>query len=154
MPCFCRLTIREGLDQAQNAQISKEASAQPKQEHQGRFKYVHMYGHMDQHLSWAQLSLLQQLNCICNTLAKQAVMTAIVKGYHDGPAHIFPWEDVAIIVWGDKIAGNIVGPLRFHASKTVARKYLTHQQKKNKWTHDQFEEVHWEHLDLALTQTG
>jgi hypothetical protein len=41
-----------------------------KQAYQGGFKYVHMYGHMDQHLSWAQLSLPQQLNCICNTLAK------------------------------------------------------------------------------------
>ncbi len=28
-----------------------------KQAYQGRFKYVHVYGHMDQHLAWAQLSL-------------------------------------------------------------------------------------------------
>jgi hypothetical protein len=42
-----------------------------KQTYQGRFKYVHVYGHMDQHLSWTQLSLTQQLNCICNTLAKK-----------------------------------------------------------------------------------
>jgi hypothetical protein len=112
-----------------------------KQAYQGGFKYVHVYGHMDQHLSWAQLGLPQQLNCVCDTLAKQAVTTAIVKGYHDGPAQILPQGDVAFIVWGDKITGNILCPLRFHASKSVARKYLTHQRKKNKWTHDQFEEV-------------
>jgi hypothetical protein len=105
---------------------------------------------MDQHLSWAQLSLPQQLNCVCNTLAKQAVMTAIIKRYHYRPTQILLREDVTLIVWGDKITGNILGPLRFHASKPVTCKYLTHQRKKNKWTHNQFEEVDWEHLDLAL----
>jgi hypothetical protein len=118
--------------------------------YQGRFKYVHVYGHMDQHLSWAQLSLPQQLKCVCDTLIKRAVTTAIIKGYHNGPTSILAWEDVALIVWGDKITGNILGPLRFHASKSVTHKYLMHQRKKNKWTHDQFEEVDWEHLDLAL----
>jgi hypothetical protein len=121
-----------------------------KQAHQGRFKYVHVYGHMDQHLSWAQLSLPQQLNCVFNTLAKQVVMITIVKGYHNGPALILPRENVTLIVWGDKITGNILGPLRFHASKLLAHKCLTHQQKKNKWTHDQVEKVNWEYLDLAL----
>jgi len=34
---------------------------------------LHVYGHMDKYLLWHQLSLIQQLNCVCNTLAKQAV---------------------------------------------------------------------------------
>jgi hypothetical protein len=38
--------------------------------------------------------------------------------------------------------------MRFHASKTVAMKYLQ-QWKCNIWTAKQFEEVNWEHLDLA-----
>jgi hypothetical protein len=86
-------------------------------------------------------SLTQQLNCVCNTLAKRAVTTAIIDGYHKGQAQILPKEDVALIVWGDKVTGNISGPLRFHASTAVARKYHTHQRKKDKWTHKQFEEV-------------
>jgi hypothetical protein len=121
-----------------------------KQTYQGGFKYVHMYGHMDQHLSWSQLSLTQQLNCVCDTLAKQAVTRAIIKGYNDGHTQLLPQEDVALIVWGDKVTGNISGPLCFHASKAVARKYHIHQWKKGKWTHEQFDEVDWEHLDLAL----
>jgi hypothetical protein len=40
---------------------------------------LHVYGHMDKYLLWHQLSLIQQLNCICNTLAKQAVTLAM---YH------------------------------------------------------------------------
>jgi hypothetical protein len=86
---------------------------------------------MDQHLSLTQLSQPQQPNCVCDTLTKQAVTTTIVKGYHNGPAQILPREDVALIVWGDKITGDILGPLKFYASKLVARKYLTHQRKKN-----------------------
>jgi hypothetical protein len=56
---------------------------------------------------------------------------------------------VALIVWGNKATGDVLVPLHFHASKTVARKYLQ-QWKLNKWMAEQFEEVDWEHLDLAL----
>ncbi len=114
-----------------------------KQTYQGGFKYIHVYGHMDRHLSWSQLTLTQQLNCICDSLAKQAVTNAIVEGYNADHTQLLPREDVALIVWGDKITGDISGPLRFHASKAVARKYHTHQRKNGKWTQEQFKEVDW-----------
>jgi hypothetical protein len=95
---------------------------------------------MDQHLAWGQLSLPQQLNCVCNTLAKRGAMTAIMQGYHNTPTQILPWEDVALIVWGNKVIGDVLVPLHFHASKTVARKYLQ-QRKHNKLMAKQFEEV-------------
>ncbi len=41
-----------------------------KQSFTGNFKYIHIYGHMDQYLEWDQLTLIQQLNCVCDTLAK------------------------------------------------------------------------------------
>ncbi len=83
-------------------------------------------------------------------LAKQAVTNAVIEGYNTDHTQLLPREDVALIVWGDKITGNISGPLRFHASKAVARKYHMNQQKRGKWTQEQFKEVDWEHLDLAL----
>jgi hypothetical protein len=46
----------------------------------GKFTYLHVHGHMDKYLLWHQLSLIQQLNCICNTLAKQAVTSAMTEG--------------------------------------------------------------------------
>ena len=42
----------------------------------GTFRYVHVYGHMDRMLRWEQLSLPQQLNCVCDTLAKRLVTAA------------------------------------------------------------------------------
>jgi hypothetical protein len=52
------------------------------------------YGHMDNYLSWTQLSLMQQLNVVCNMLAKRAVTTAVIKGYHNRPAQLLPQEDL------------------------------------------------------------
>jgi hypothetical protein len=77
------------------------------------------------------------------------VTTAILKGYHNRPTQLLPRKDFALVVWGSKITGDISGPLRFHASNAVAWNYLQ-QRKKNKWMRENFEEVDWQHLNLAL----
>jgi hypothetical protein len=56
----------------------------------GKFTYLHVYGHMDKYLLWHQLSLIQQLNCVCNTLAKQAVTLTMTQGYHNRPTQLLP----------------------------------------------------------------
>ena len=50
-------------------------------------------------------------------------MNAIMKGYYDSLTQILLQEDVALIIWGDKITGDISNSLCFHASKSVACKY-------------------------------
>jgi hypothetical protein len=120
-----------------------------KQVFTGGFKYVHIYGHMNKFLSWSQLSLMQQLNCVCDTLAKKAILTAIISGYHDRPTQILLSEDVALVIWGNKGTGNISTPLRFHASKELARNYLS-TRTRDKWPNEHFNEVDWEYLKLAL----
>jgi hypothetical protein len=113
------------------------------------FKYVHIYGHMDKYLLWVQLGLMQQLNCVCDMLAKQSAVMAIIHGYNNRPTQILPCEGIVLVVWGNKITGNISGPLCFHASKEMARKYLQHRIK-NKWISKQFDKVDRDHLNLAL----
>ncbi len=92
---------------------------------------------------------MQQLNCMCDTLAKKALMTAIISGYHDRPTQILPCEVVALVIWGNKVTGNISTPLCFHASKELARNYLR-TNTRDKWPNKCFNEVDWEHLELAL----
>ncbi len=104
---------------------------------------------MDKYLKREQLTLTQQLNCVCNTLAKKSITTAIIHRYHNRQSQLLPKEDVALVIWGTKITGNISPPLRFHASKEVARKYLA-TCKKDKWLNECFDAVDWENLDLAL----
>jgi len=87
----------------------------------GKFTYLHVYGHMDKYLFWHQLSLIQQLNCVCNTLVKQAVTLAMTQGYHDRPTQLLLKEDVALVIWGNKITDDVSSPIRFHASKEVGR---------------------------------
>ncbi len=116
---------------------------------QGAFWYVHVYEHMDRLLNWEQLLLVQQLNCVCNTMAKRSITLGIKNGYHDRQFQFLPKEDVALVIWGNKVTGNILPPLRFHASKEVARRHLA-MRKNDKWSNECFDAVDWEHLDLAL----
>ena len=49
----------------------------------------------------------------------------------------------------NKVTNNISQPLRFHESKTSARRFHTTKRKK-RWTEECFDEIDWEHLELAL----
>jgi len=82
-------------------------------------------------------------------LAKQVVTLAMTQGYHDRPTQLLPKEDIAVVIWGNKITDDVSSPIRFHASKEVARQYLGNR-KKNPWPNEQFDEVDWEHLELAM----
>jgi hypothetical protein len=104
---------------------------------------------MDKYLEWEQLSLIQQLNCVCDTLAKRAITTATLQGYHSRHSQFLPKEDVALVIWGSKVTGDISSPLRFHASKEMARQHLT-TWTKDKWSNEKFDAVDWEDLDMAL----
>jgi hypothetical protein len=73
----------------------------------------------------------------------------MTAGTYKRPTHLLPREDVAVVIWGHKITNNISHSIRFHASKEVARQYLGNR-KKNPWLNKHFDEVNWEHLDLAL----
>ncbi len=58
---------------------------------------------MDRLITWDQLTLTQQLNCICDTLAKKLITSALMLGYHDKMTQLLPKEDVAMLIWGNKI---------------------------------------------------
>jgi hypothetical protein len=92
---------------------------------------------------------MQQLNCVWDTLAKKALLLAIISGEHDRPTQILPREDVALVIWGNKVTGDISTHLRFHTSKELARNYLR-TCTRDKWPNECFEEVDWEHLELVL----
>jgi hypothetical protein len=62
------------------------------------------------------------------------------NGYHDRQSQLLPKEDVALVIWGNKITGNISRHLRFHASKEMARTYLA-SRPKDKWSNERFNAV-------------
>jgi hypothetical protein len=73
----------------------------------------------------------------------------IISGYHNRPTQTLLREDVALVIWGNKVTGNISTLLRFHASKELARNYHS-TRTRDKWPNERFNEVDWEHLKLAL----
>jgi hypothetical protein len=115
----------------------------------GKFTYVHVYRHMDRYLLWHQSSPPQQLNFVWDTLAKHAVTLAMTEGSLNRPTQLLPKEDVAVVIWGNKITDDISHTIRFQASKEEARKYWGNK-KKNLWPSKRSDKVDWEHLNLHL----
>ncbi len=95
---------------------------------------------MDQYLPWIKLKLMQQLNCVYDTLAKMALTNAIISGYHDRPTQLLPGEDVALVIWGNKVTGDISPSLCFHISKELAKNYLRNRTR-DKWPNKRFNKV-------------
>jgi len=96
-----------------------------KQAFSGSFIYTHVYWYVDTYLLWHQLTLKQQLNCVCGTLAKRAIKMAIRQEYQNTPTQILPKEDVALVIKGNKVMDDISQPLRYHSSREMAQKHLT-----------------------------
>jgi hypothetical protein len=106
-----------------------------KQSFAGNFKYIQIYGHMNRYLGWEQLILIQQFNCVCDTLTKRAITTAMLHSYHSRHSQLLPKEDVVLILWGNKVTVDISFPLRCHTSKEVPRQHLG-TSRKDKWSND------------------
>jgi hypothetical protein len=73
----------------------------------------------------------------------------MTEGSHNRPTQPLPKEDVAVVIWGNKITDNISHTIRFQARKEAARKYWGNK-KKNPWPNERVDKVDWETLDLVL----
>ena len=112
--------------------------------------FKHVKSHMDDTLSWEQLSLEQQLNCGCDELAKAAVSRTI-ESLNDRASHqtdLLPKEATALFVDQEKITSDPTNALRYLLGKTKARQFLTTEQG---WSGEQFDSVGWDWLNQVLS---
>ena len=65
-----RRRVRTGASQADCLRVLQTI----KMDQTIKAKYQHVSGHQDCHKLWWQLSLVEQLNCVCNGMAKAAVI--------------------------------------------------------------------------------
>lgn len=73
------------------------------------FCYTHVRGHQDKHIPWRALTLIEQMNVACNSLAGQAVFQGVANqtlspGYHlllprEGAAIVLPHTFVSRYCW-------------------------------------------------------
>lgn len=111
--------------------------------------FCHVKSHMDNELSWEQLSLEQQLNCTCDALAKTAASRAIDahRETRPPPTDMLPLESVALFINQHRITSDPTNCLRYLLGKTAAKHFLTLEQG---WSDDVFESVGWDWLHQVL----
>ena len=101
---------------------------------------------MDDVLKWEQLSQAEQLNCICDALAKDALDTGIREPHPPTPV-MLPRERAAVFFSDGKATSDPADMLRTELGHREARKFLTHEMG---WTPLQFDLVAWKYLNATL----
>jgi hypothetical protein len=86
-------------------------------------EWVHIKGHSDDHLSFSELSPLQQLNVRCDQLAKKILRQCISNNSFTTP--IFPDEDIVIAVSSTKVQSSVKSSIYKHWGKTTARELFS-----------------------------
>jgi len=100
-----------------------------------RVQYKHVFGHLDDVLRWDQLSDVQQLNVEMDTLAKKALLAALVnREFIDAE---FPFEPFHFSCGDRKVRSSPTEAIYAWWGSIVARKYY-HGKKK----------IHKDHFDL------
>ena len=109
-------------------------------------RFAHVSAHMDDVLAWEQLSLEEQLNCMCDALAKGALDKGI-REQHTSTTNMLPRELAAVFFTDGKATSDPAEMLRIELGHREARRFLTNEIG---WTPLQFELVAWKHLNATL----
>jgi ribonuclease HI len=121
-----------------------------KQLKQHRWKYTWVKAHMDDLLEWTELSRAQQLNVMCDSLAKSVTENAIqaTRGQLISTQdQLLPHENIAIHIDRIKQTSNPADQIRYSCGRYAAKLFLTSEAG---WTETQFDYVDWENLHASL----
>jgi hypothetical protein len=95
-------------------------------------KYEHVRAHQDNLKPWSMLALVEQLNIICNKLAKGAVLRHLSDTTQEGRGtQLLPMEKVAIVVNGEKLTTDVGQEVRYALGHKEAKKFYTKAIKMN-----------------------
>jgi hypothetical protein len=77
-------------------------------------KYQHIKAHQEAIKPWSMLTLEEQLNVICDKLAKEAVLRYLSNATPEGRGvQLLPLEKVTILVNGEKLTTNVGQEVRY-----------------------------------------
>jgi hypothetical protein len=122
-------------------------------------KYQHIKAHQDRIKPSLMLTLEEQLNVICDKLAKKAVLWYISDATPEGrEVQPLPLEKVAIVVNGEKQTAYVGQEVRYALGHKEAWKFYTRTIKMKGstntgglgWSEYQFKQVAWKLIDNAL----
>ncbi len=89
-------------------------------------EYHHVKAHQDDIYAYDDLPLIQQLNVICDNLAKQAVQASLLSTTPRASLdQILPNEQAVLVINGRKQTTDVAVDLRFQLGRTEARRFFT-----------------------------
>jgi len=110
--------------------------------------YEWVAGHQDRHKCWEQLTIEQQLNCLCDLLAKAAVSRSIIRTRdRDINCQRLPQERAAVIVGGVKQTSDVAKDMRYELGRKDAEQFYVEVLH---WPRAVFHSVAWEFRDACL----
>ena len=104
-----------------------------------------MDAHLDEVLRWNQLSRVQRENCIVDSIAKDALMDAVMED--NFIASIFPHEQVVVKVDGRRVTGSPKSAISRAWGYKVARE-LFHSRKIVDKKH--FRLIYWDGVEASM----
>jgi hypothetical protein len=114
----------------------------------GSLSYQLVYGHQDKQKKLHQLTVLEKLNCKCDTLAKLAVTKGIRERPHfTHEAQQLPLESASVYYNSVKLSSECGSEIRFQVGKSKARQYYINSLG---WFASTFDSIDWEARDKAL----
>ena len=108
--------------------------------------FRHVSAHMDDLLPWEQLSIPEQINCMCDSLAKEALQRG-TKEHYSNKSNMLPRELSAVFFDEGKSTTDPAEQLRLSLGRRQAKQFLVQEKE---WSPLQFEEVAWGFLHDTL----
>ncbi len=100
------------------------------------------------------MTLKEQLNWVCDGLAKAAVTRSMAGKTGRKKIHLLPREKAAIIVNGSKLTTEAGKEVRYCLGERDARMFYTTPRKPKGgglgWSNHRFDQVAWKELDACL----
>ena len=119
-----------------------------------QLKYEHVDSHQDKKRFWWQLSLEEQLNCVCDGLAKAAVYRSMAGRAARKGVQLLPREKAAIVVNGTKLTTDSGEEVRYCLGEREAKSFYTAAKKKRGgglgWSEERYNQVAWIELEQCL----
>ncbi len=112
--------------------------------------YEWVKGHADRYTRWELLSLEEQLNTLCDALAKSAVSrTAMQAQRRDLSRQTLPQERAAVFVGGRKQTSDVAEAMRLELGRVEAERFYVGELQ---WPRQTFQAVDWEARHSALVK--
>ena len=113
--------------------------------------YDWVESHQDLLFEWEELSIEQQLNCMCDDMAKRAVQMGMMNPARDPRQQVLPHEKALLVINGCKQTSDVSAAARFELGLVEAEKFYVGELK---WDKAAFHAVDWQALDAALEPKG